>query len=196
MKQSQHTTSSELKTTANDVVRWVMELRHLHARMAPFFARPEPRQRCLLYLQGILSDVARKNGWQLAEQAGETRPDGMQRRLRNAVWDESRVRDELRTYVLERLGAEHAIVAIDETSFRQQRRQIGGSSSAILWDHQTGRKLSGGGVSLLHQPVFATRYWTVSSTCLVIGWKTALAVKRPGLLTPCVFRPSVNWRGR
>src|SRR6266849_627774 len=117
MKQSQHTTSSELKTTANDVVRWVMELRHLHARMAPFFARPEPRQRCLLYLQGILSDVARKNGWQLAEQAGETRPDGMQRLLSNAVWDESRVRDELRTYVLERLGAEHAIVAIDETSF-------------------------------------------------------------------------------
>ena len=39
MKQSQHTTSSELKTTANDVVRWAMELRHLHARIAPYFAR-------------------------------------------------------------------------------------------------------------------------------------------------------------
>jgi SRSO17 transposase len=117
MKQSQHTTSSELKTTANDVVRWALELRHLHARMASFFARPEPRQRSLLYLQGILSDVARKNGWHLAEQAGETRPDGMQRLLSNAVWDEDRVRDELRTYVLERLGAEHAIAAIDETSF-------------------------------------------------------------------------------
>jgi SRSO17 transposase len=150
MKQSQHTTSSELKTTANDVVRWVMELRHLHARMAPFFARSEPRQRCLLYLQGILSDVARKNGWQLAEQAGETRPDGMQRRLRNAVWDESRVRDELRTYVLQRLGAEHAIVAIDETSFRQQRRQVGWSCTAILWEQQTSRKLSGGSLSVLH----------------------------------------------
>ena len=70
-----------------------------------------------MYLQGILSDVARKNGWQLAEQAGETRPDGMQRRLRNAVWDEDGVRDELRKYVLERLGDEHAIAAIDETSF-------------------------------------------------------------------------------
>lgn len=61
--------------------------------------------------------MARKNGWQLAEQAGETRPDGMQRLLNHAVWDEDRVRDELRKYVLERLGAEHAIVAIDETSF-------------------------------------------------------------------------------
>lgn len=117
MKQSQHTTSSELKTTANDVVRWALELRHLHARMAPFFARPEPRHRCLLYLQGILSDVARKNGWHLAEQAGETRPDGMQRLLTDAVWDEGRVRDELRKYVLEHLGEPHAIVAIDETSF-------------------------------------------------------------------------------
>jgi SRSO17 transposase len=118
MKQRQHTTSSQLKTTANDVVRWAMEeLRHLHARMAPFFARPEPRKRCLLYLQGILSDVARKNGWQLAEQAGEKRPDGMQRLLTDAVWDEGRVRDELRRYVLEHLGDPHAIVAIDETNF-------------------------------------------------------------------------------
>src|SRR5260370_7228635 len=117
MKQSQHTTSSELKTTAKDVGRWAMELRHLHARIAPFFARPEPRHRSLLYLQGILSDVARKNGWQLAEQAGEKRPDGMQRLLTSAVWDEGRVRDELRKYVLQRLGDPHAIVAIDETSF-------------------------------------------------------------------------------
>ena len=61
--------------------------------------------------------MARKNGWQLAEQAGETRPDGMQRLLSNAVWDEDGVRDELRKYVLERLGDEHAIAAIDETSF-------------------------------------------------------------------------------
>ncbi len=111
MKQSQHMTSSELKTTVNDVVRWAMELRHLHARMASYFARPEPRHRALLYLQGILSDVARKNGWQLAEQAGETRPDGMQRLLR---------------YVLERLGAPHAIAAIDETSFPKSGNKSAG----------------------------------------------------------------------
>jgi hypothetical protein len=39
MKPSQHTISSPLKTTATDVVRWAMELRYLHARMAPSFAR-------------------------------------------------------------------------------------------------------------------------------------------------------------
>jgi SRSO17 transposase len=117
MEQKQNITPVMSKTTANDVVRWAMELDHLHTRIAPYFARPEPRQRCLLYLQGILSDVARKNGWQLAEQARETRPDGMQRLLSNAVWDEDGGRSELRKYVLEQLEAEDAIVAIDETSF-------------------------------------------------------------------------------
>ena len=129
MKQSKHTTSSESKTTLKDVVRWAMELRLLHARMAPYFARPEPRKRVLLYLQGILSDVARKNGWQLAEQAGETRPDGMQRLLSNAVWDEDGVRDELRKYVLERLGAPHAIAALDETSFPKSGDKSAGVAS-------------------------------------------------------------------
>lgn len=126
MKQNQHITCSELKTTVNDVVHWALELRHLYARIAPFFARSEPRHRCLLYLQGLLSDVARKNGWQLAEQAGEARPDGMQRLLSNAVWDADRVRDELRRYVLEHLGAEHAIAAIDETSFPKRGNKSAG----------------------------------------------------------------------
>jgi len=44
MKPNQHTTSSELKTTPNDVVRWAMELRHLHARIAPYFARASTPQ--------------------------------------------------------------------------------------------------------------------------------------------------------
>src|SRR5207344_331172 len=74
LKQNQLITLSGSKTTLNDVVRWVVELRHLHIRIASCFARPEPRHRSLLYLQGILSDVARKNVCQLAEHAGETRP--------------------------------------------------------------------------------------------------------------------------
>src|SRR5450759_34211 len=123
MKQRQHTTSWESKTTPNDVVRWAMELRHLHTRIAPYFARPEPRHRALLYLQGILGDSARKNGWQLAEHAGEARPDGMQRLLSNAVWDEDRVRDEVRNYVLAHLGDPHAIAALDETSLHVRYHQ-------------------------------------------------------------------------
>jgi SRSO17 transposase len=80
----------------------------------------------LAYLQGILSDTARKNGWQLAEHAREARPDGMQRLLAQAVWDTDGVRDDLRAYVLEHLGTESAILVIDETSFPKRGRKSAG----------------------------------------------------------------------
>ncbi len=126
MKQDQHTTFSGPRTTPSDVCRWAQELFHLHARLAPRFARPEPRRRVLAYLQGILSETARKNGWQLAEHAGEGRPDGMQRLLSSAVWDTDGVRDDLRSYALAQLGQESAILVIDETSFPKRGKKSAG----------------------------------------------------------------------
>src|ERR1700731_825010 len=104
MKQGKDTTLTGTRTTPAEVCHWVQTLSDLHARIAPRFARPEPRHRALAYLRGILSETSRKNGWQLAEHAGEARPDGMQRLLSSAVWDTDGVRDDLRTYVLEQLG--------------------------------------------------------------------------------------------
>ena len=98
----------------------------LHARIAPRFARSEPRHRVLAYLQGILSDTSRKNGWQLAEHAREARPDGMQRLLSPAVWDTDGVRDDLRAYALEQLGNESPILVIDETSFPKRGHKSAG----------------------------------------------------------------------
>jgi hypothetical protein len=46
----------------------------MHARIAGRFARAEPRRRALAYLRGLLGNVGRKNGWQLAEHAGERTP--------------------------------------------------------------------------------------------------------------------------
>ena len=117
MKPNQHTISPDTATTPAEVGRWAQALLRLHARVAPRFARPEPRRRALAYLQGILSETERKNGWQLAEHAGESRPDGMQRLLSEAVWDTEGVRDDLRAYVLEHLGRESAILVIDESGF-------------------------------------------------------------------------------
>ena len=126
MKLCQHIIPAGTKPTFVDVWRWGQELERLHARIAPRFVRPEPRRRALAYLQGIVSDTSRKNGWQLAEQAGEARPDGMQRLLNTAVWDANLVRDDLRAYVLERLGDPHAILVIDETSFRKRGKKSAG----------------------------------------------------------------------
>jgi len=39
----------------------------VHARIAPRFARAEPRRRARSYVQALLGPVARKNGRQLAE---------------------------------------------------------------------------------------------------------------------------------
>ncbi|MEW2396078.1 hypothetical protein [Streptomyces sp. NPDC046862] len=41
------------------------------------------------YVHGLLGPVGRKNGWQLAEFAGHRTPDGLQRLLNGARWDES-----------------------------------------------------------------------------------------------------------
>ena len=126
MKHDHHTTLPATATTLADVGRWVHRLACLHARLAPRFARPEPYRRALWYLQGILSETERKNGWQLAEHAREARPDGMQRLLSRAVWDTDGVRDDLRAYVLEQLGTASAIVAIDETSFPKRGHHSAG----------------------------------------------------------------------
>ena len=57
----------------------------------------------------------RKNGWQLAELAGEATPDGMQRLLNTAKWDADRVRDDLQAYILKHLADPQAVLVVDET---------------------------------------------------------------------------------
>jgi SRSO17 transposase len=131
MKQDQHTTFTASRTTSADLCRWAQALFGLHSRLAPRFARPEPRRRALAYLQGILSATWRKNGWQLAEHAGEARPDGMQRLLSQAVWDTDGVRDDLRSYALEQLGQQSAMLVIDETSFPKR----GTKSAGVGWQY-------------------------------------------------------------
>ena len=80
------------------------ELKQVHARLGGLFKRSEPRQRCLDYLQGLLSGVPRKNGWQLAQWMGEATPDGVQHLLERAHWSADAARDVLREYVVKQLG--------------------------------------------------------------------------------------------
>ena|SRR5947209_6838443 len=147
MKPFKNITPAKMETTVGDVCRWAQALDELHARIAPRFARPEPRRRVLAYLRGVLSSTERKNSWQLAQHGRRASPYGMQRLLASAVWDADLVRDDLRGYVLEQLGEQDAILVIDETSFRQQRQEISWRQEAVLWNHRTARELSSGCVS-------------------------------------------------
>jgi SRSO17 transposase len=99
-----------------EVQNWAAGLEEVHARIAGAFARSEPRARVLASLRGLLGQSERKNGWTLAEAAGEVSPDGMQRLLRTADWDADAVRDELRSYVVEGLGP-GGVLIVDETGF-------------------------------------------------------------------------------
>src|SRR6202035_920464 len=93
------------------------ELDWAHERIAGRFTRAEPRTRVRKYLTGLVAGLERKNGWTLAEQAGEVVPDGMQRLLRRADWDVDGVRDDIRGYVVDHLGDRGGVLIADESGF-------------------------------------------------------------------------------
>ena len=117
---------------------WSAGLDTLHARIAGRFRRSEARSRVKRYLAGLLDQVERKNGWQLAEHLGEAGPQGMQRLLNGADWDADAVRDDLRAYVVEHLGAANGVLIVDETGFLKKgtksvgvHRQYSGTAGRI-----------------------------------------------------------------
>ena len=109
-----------------EALEWEAGLQELHGRIASRFSRSESRQRVLAYLQGLLGSVERKNGWQLAEYAGDATPDGVQRLLAVYHWDADQVRDDLQGYVVEHLGDPGGVLVVDETGFlKQGRKSVG-----------------------------------------------------------------------
>lgn len=117
---------------------WATQLYSLSDLIGHRFPRSEPRQRALAYLQGLLSPVERKNGWQLAEQAGDAAPYGVQHLLGRAQWDAAAVRDDLQAYVVEHLADPEAVLILDETGFLKKgdksagvARQYSGTAGRI-----------------------------------------------------------------
>jgi SRSO17 transposase len=106
---------------------WADGLEELFSQVvAPYFGRREPRLRARGYLSGLLSSLERKNGWSLAEFAGDARPDGMQRLLNHARWDADAVRDALRAQAGERIGSPAGVLAVDDTGFEKKGRRSAG----------------------------------------------------------------------
>jgi SRSO17 transposase len=122
----------------DDAVDWARGLERVAERMACRFRRVEPRRRAEAYLKGLLAPVERKNGWQLAEAAGDVSPDGVQDFLARMRWDADLVRDDLRAYVVEHLGDADAVLVLDETGFMKKgtksvgvQRQYSGTAGRI-----------------------------------------------------------------
>jgi len=119
--------------TRRDVQGWSGGLEAVLERIGPRFARAEPRRRAASYLRGLLAPVERKNGWQLAEAAGDATPDGVQDFLSRARWDADAVRDDLQAYASEHLGDADAVLVLDETGFVKK-----GAKSAGVQRQYTG----------------------------------------------------------
>lgn len=148
---------------------WERELEVLHQRLGELFRRPEPRQRSLAYLKGLLGTVGRKNGWQLAEWIGEATLDGVQHLLERAQWDADATRDVLRSYVVEELGERDAVLIVDETGFVRKgqhsasvQRQYSGTAGRIE-NSQIGvflRYAGRGGSAFIDRELYVPKAWT------------------------------------
>jgi SRSO17 transposase len=156
-----------------DLDVWVAGLDGLFARVAGRFGRVEPRRQARAYLTGLLAPVERKNGWQLAEAAGDATPDKMQRLLNVARWDPDEVRDDVRAYVVDNLGDPGddlgGVLIVDETGFLKQgnrsagtQRQYSGTAGRVE-NCQLGVFLayrSAKGHALIDRELYLPKSWT------------------------------------
>jgi SRSO17 transposase len=153
---------------AADVTTWAAELDAVAARLAPLFARSEPRQNAAAYLRALLGDADRKNSWQAAEYAGMDDPYAFQHLLGRADWDADAARDLLRSYAKENLADPQGVLILDETGFLKKgtksagvQRQYCGTAGRIE-NCQVGVFLalaSPKGRTLIDRGVYLPREW-------------------------------------
>jgi SRSO17 transposase len=151
-----------------DVEAWAAGLDDLFALVAGRFLRAEPRRRARAYVRGLLAPLAGKNGWTLAEVAGDATPDGMQRLLNAASWDADGVRDDVRAYAARHLGERDGVLIVDETGFLKKgtksagvQRQYSGTAGRVE-NCQLGVFLayaSGRGRTLIDRELYLPKSW-------------------------------------
>jgi SRSO17 transposase len=152
-----------------DLAAWVAGLDDLFALVADRFPRVEPRLQARAYVRGLLAPLAVKNGWTLAEAAGNKTPDKMQRLLNRASWDAGGVRDDVRGYVARYLGDASGVLVVDETGFVKKgtrsagvQRQYSGTAGRVE-NCQLGVFLayaSPNGRALIDRELYLPQSWT------------------------------------
>jgi SRSO17 transposase len=110
----------------------------LKERLGPVFRRREPRETGGAFIDGLLSGIERKTGWQISERAGAEQPYRMQSLLGRSRWEADALRDEVQRYVVEALGDANAVLVVDETGFLKKgdhsvgvARQYSGTAGRI-----------------------------------------------------------------
>jgi SRSO17 transposase len=109
------------------VGRAVRARAHLLERLRSCFARTQTWQHAGRYVSALVSEIPKRNGWTIAQQAGDRTPDRTQRLLNRAVWDTVAAMSEVRRFAAAGLdAAAHrrrgglVIAALDETGQTKQ----------------------------------------------------------------------------
>ena len=87
----------------------------LLGRLRPCFARTQTWLQAGKYMSALASDLPSRNGWSVAEHAGDRTPDRSQRLLNRACWDEAAVMSQVRKY---------ATAGLDEAALRPRRQRM------------------------------------------------------------------------
>ena len=146
-----------------------MRFAELIDRLSVRFSRRALCRQAESYLRGLLSQVQRKNSWQLAEATGAETPHGFQRLLGRARWNAEVVRDDLQAYVAEHLNDPQGVLVVDETGFLKKgdkstgvSRQYSGTAGRIE-NCQIGVFMayrSRHGHALVDRELYLPRCWT------------------------------------
>jgi SRSO17 transposase len=113
-------------------------LEELTGGLREHFQRAAAHRHAVASIAGLLGEVERKNGWQVAEYGGYEHPRTIQRVLDRSMWDAAAVRDDLRDQVIAELGDPEGVLVVDETGFLKKgtkscgvARQYSGTAGRI-----------------------------------------------------------------
>jgi SRSO17 transposase len=178
---------------------WASSLRDVKGQMRGLFTQKRVAQSAGLFLDGLLGDERRKTGWMRAEAAGDPGPWRQQAILGRGRWDADALRDVVRDYVVETLGAEDAVLVIDETGFLKQgkascgvARQYTGSAGKIT-NCQIGvfaAYVSQHGHAFIDRALYLPKRWTSDPARMAkthVPTDTAFATK-PALAVQMITR--------
>src|ERR1700745_696466 len=83
--------------------------------LRPCFVRVEPWLQAGKYAAALMSQIPRRNGWTIAEHAGDRAPDKTQRLLNRSCWDSVAAMAVVRRF---------AVAGLDEAARRAGRRGL------------------------------------------------------------------------
>jgi SRSO17 transposase len=112
--------------TVEQVQAWDDDLQDFFLGFSHRFSRVETRWQACKYLRGLMASLERRNGWTLAEQAGDDTPDSMQALLCSPCFDRDAVRDDIRACVVEAIGDPGGVLVADETGFIKKGKRSAG----------------------------------------------------------------------